>query len=115
MEEFQFFIFLFFNVIAYLEFSSFNRIPCLLRMQTGMIFTIHEYQLQQSKYRMSSMIFQTGEVIINQNINCTNRDLINRCLRTILKELGFLNLLKINVTVPNETESRDQIKCVSIN
>ena len=40
-----------------------------------------------------------GEVIINQSISWTNRDLINhsdKCPRTILKELGSLNLLRIS-------------------
>ena len=58
--------------------------------------TTYEYQLQQSE---KDVIFHNWEVIINQSISWTNRDLINhldKCPRTILKELGSLNLLRIS-------------------
>ena len=45
------------------------------------------------------VIFPKGEMIINQSISWTNRDLINhsdKCPRSILKELGSLNLLRIS-------------------
>ena len=49
--------------------------------------------------RIYDLIFHNWEVIIIQSISWTNRDLINhsdKCPRTILKELGSLNLLRIS-------------------